>query len=70
MQCFRPRITILINFDQLALSALFQQVCRVFKDSGQSYNLGDEGPKLKFDHVKERYRLSYVGPEEFVIGEL
>ena len=42
----------------------------MFKDSGQSYNLGDEGPKLRFDHVKERYRLSYVGPEEYVIGEL
>jgi hypothetical protein len=46
------------------------QVCRVFKADSEPDNLGDEGPTIKFDHDRERYRWSYVGPEEYLIGEL
>ena len=51
------------------MDILSWQVCRVFKAERQSQNLGNEGPNIKFDHVKKRYRLSYVGPEEYLVGE-
>ena len=46
------------------------QVCRVFKSGKETQNLGDEGPTMKFDQVKRRYRLEYATPEEYLIGKM